>query len=140
MGYPRTISVEPNWVKIHPQAQIIIDRYMVPDPGCPYLFPILYDPEKRTEREYSSALRVYNKRLDSLSSLLKLDEPLTSYVARHTWASLARQCGTSDTVICEAMGHSHVGVTTIYLASLDTGTVAMANRKVITTLFGKCTT
>lgn len=34
-------------VKIHPQAQIIIDRYMVSDPGCPYLFPILYDPEKR---------------------------------------------------------------------------------------------
>lgn len=53
--------------------------------GCPYLFPILYDPEKKTEREYSSALRVYNKRLDSLSSLLELDEPLTSYVARHTW-------------------------------------------------------
>ena len=82
---------------------------MVSDPGCPYLFPILYDPEKKTEREYSSALRVYNKRLDSLSSLLELDEPLTSYVARHTWASLARQCGTSDTVISEAMGHSHVG-------------------------------
>ena len=124
-------------VKIHPQAQIIIDRYMVSDPGCPYLFPILYDPEKKTEREYSSALRVYNKRLDSLSSLLELDEPLTSYVARHTWASLARQCGTSDTVISEAMGHSHVGVTTIYLASLDIGMVAMANQRVITSLFRK---
>ena len=124
-------------VKIHPQAQIIIDRYMVSDPGCPYLFPILYDPEKKTEREYSSALRVYNKRLDSLSSLLELDEPLTSYVARHTWASLARHCGTSDTVISEAMGHSHVGVTTIYLASLDIGMVAMANQRVITSLFRK---
>ena len=95
------------------------------------------DPEKKTEREYSSALRVYNKRLDSLSSLLELDEPLTSYVARHTWASLARQCGTSDTVISEAMGHSHVGVTTIYLASLDIGMVAMANQRVITSLFRK---
>lgn len=105
--------------------------------GLPYLFPILYDPEKKTEREYSSALRVYNKRLDSLSSLLELDEPLTSYTARHTWASLARQCGTSDTVISEAMGHSHVGVTTIYLASLDIGMVAMANQRVITSLFRK---
>ena len=46
-----------------------IMRYMVPDPGYPYLFPILYDPGKRTERKYSNALRVYNKRLDSLSSL-----------------------------------------------------------------------
>jgi len=58
-------------------------------------------------------------------------------VARHTWASLARQCGTSDTVISEAMGHSHVGVTTIYLASLDIGMVAMANQRVITSLFRK---
>ena len=60
-----------------------------------------------------------------------------TYTARHTWASLARQCGTSDTVISEAMGHSHVGVTTIYLASLDIGMVAMANQRVITSLFRK---
>ena len=124
-------------VKIHAQAQIIIDRYRVSDPDCPYLFPILYDSNKRKKREYSSALRVYNKRLDILSSLLKLDDPLTSYVARHTWASLARLCGTSDTVISEAMGHSNVGVTTIYLASLDIGMVAMANERVITMLFGR---
>lgn len=127
-------------VKIHPQAQAIIDKYRAADPNCPYLFLILYDPKKRTERNYPSALRVYNKRLCRLSDLLGLDEPLTSYVARHTWASLARQCGTSDTIISEAMGHSHVGVTTIYLASLDTGKVAQANRRVITSLVGRCVT
>lgn len=127
-------------VKIHPQAQAIIDKYRVVEPDCPYLFPILYDPKKRKERKYSSALRVHNKRLCRLSVLLGLDDPLTSYVARHTWASLARRCGTSDTVISEAMGHSHVGVTTIYLASLDTGTVALANRRVITSLVGKLVT
>lgn len=127
-------------VKIHPQAQAIIDRYRVSDPECPFLLPILYDPKKKKEREYPSALRVYNKRLCRLSALLGLDEPLTSYVSRHTWASLARQCGASDTVISEAMGHSNVGVTTIYLASLDTGTVAMANLRVITSLVGRYAT
>lgn len=127
-------------VKIHPQAQAIIDRYCVSDPECPFLLPILYDPKKKKEREYPSALRVYNKRLWRLSASLGLDEPLTSYVSRHTWASLARQCGTSDTVISEAMGHSNVGITTIYLASLDTGTVAMANLRVITSLVGRYAT
>ena len=50
-------------VKIHPQAQAIIDKYYVADTDCPYLFPILYNPQKRTGRKYSSAIRVYNKRL-----------------------------------------------------------------------------
>lgn len=123
-------------VKIHKQAQVIIDRYRVADTDCPYLFPILYNPKKRLICNYSSALRIYNKRLARLSDLLGLEDPLASYVSRHTWASLARKCGASDTEISEAMGHSNVGVTTIYLTSLDTGRVALANRRVITSLLG----
>ena len=69
-----------------------------------------------------------------IARLVGLDEPLTSYVSRHTWASLARQSGVADNVICEAMGHNNVSTTMIYLTSLDTGTVAAANRKVIATL------
>lgn len=124
-------------VKIHPQAQVIIDKYHINDSDCPYLFPILYNSSKKKWRKYSSALRIYNKHLNRLSVLLKLDEPLTSYVSRHTWASLARQCGTNDMVICEAMGHSNVEITTIYLASLDTEIVAMANLQIITSLLEK---
>ena len=127
-------------IKINPQAQAIMDQYCVSDPDCPYIFPILYNPRKRAGRKYSSTLRIYNKRLERLSGLMRLDESLTSYVARHTWASLARHCGVRDTVICEAMGHSNVGITSIYLTSLDTGTVATANRRVITSLIGKCVT
>lgn len=118
-------------VKIQPEAQAIIDRYHSDTSLSPYVFPIVYDHSNQKIREYMSALRVYNRHLSLLSTQLGLDEPLSSYVARHTWASLARQCGVSDTVICEAMGHSHVGITTIYLASLDTGLVARANKHVI---------
>ena len=118
-------------VKIHPQAQRIIDKYKVSDPRCPYLFPILYNPEKGSAVEYSCALRVYNNRLGRISARMRLEEPLTSYVARHTWASLARRCGVRDTIISEAMGHSNLATTTIYLTSLDTGLIASANSRVI---------
>ena len=121
-------------IVIPPCAQAIIDTYRVKHPDCPYLFPILFDPEKGKERKFASALRTYNNRLRRISEALKLDTPLSSYVARHTWASLARWNGVKETVICEAMGHSDIHTTAIYLDSLETDTIAAANRKVINSL------
>lgn len=118
-------------VKLHEKAKAIIKKYRMDDPNTPYLFPVLYDPMRKVFVEYASALRLHNKRLGQISVLMGLDESLTSYVARHTWASLARQCGIHDTVISEAMGHSNLETTTIYLTSLDTGLIASANFKVI---------
>lgn len=121
-------------VWIDPHARQIIDKYLTADTACPYVFPILRDGPGGKATRYDSALRVYNKRLNRMAVLLGLDEPLTSYVSRHTWASLARAYGISDTVICEAMGHDNVATTAIYLASLDTRTIATANRKLIASL------
>lgn len=121
-------------VKIPREAQAIIDKYKVKNPDCIYLFPILVTNEGNGSGKYDSALRVYNKRLVRISNLLGLDEPLTSYVSRHTWASLARSCGISDTIISEAMGHNNIETTTIYLAALDTNTIAYANQKLIASL------
>ena len=118
-------------VKLHEKAKAIIHKYKVNDPDCPYLFPILYNPQRKVSVEYSSALRTHNNRLRQISELMGFDELLTSYVARHTWASQARQCGVHDTVISEAMGHNNLETTTIYLTSLDTGLIASANFQVI---------
>ena len=109
------------------------------DPDCPYLFPILYNPQRKVSVEYSSALRTHNNRLRQISELMGFDELLTSYVARHTWASQARQCGVHDTVISEAMGHNNLETTTIYLTSLDTGLIASANFQVIASFARKQT-
>ena len=85
-------------VKLHEKAKAIIHKYKVNDPDCPYLFPILYNPQRKVSVEYSSALRTHNNRLRQISELMGFDELLTSYVARHTWASQARQCGVHDTL------------------------------------------
>lgn len=121
-------------VKIVPLAQKIIDRYETKGGEFSYLFPILSDGHRDTPIVYASALRLYNKRLERISKLINLNEPLTSYVSRHTWASLARACGISDTIISEAMGHTNIETTTIYLAALDTDIIATANEKLIKSL------
>ena len=54
---------------------------------------------------------------------LGLSIPLTTYVARHAWASIAKSKNISLSVISEAMGHDSENTTRIYLASLDTSLV-----------------
>lgn len=61
--------------------------------------------------------------------------PLTMYVARHTWANIARSKNVSLAVISESMGHDSETTTRIYLASLDSAAVDRANRVVINSLF-----
>lgn len=53
--------------------------------------------------------------------------PLTSYVARHSWASIARSNNIPVATISEAMGHDSEATTRIYLASLDTTFVDRAD-------------
>lgn len=113
-------------------AREIIDRYH--ESESPYLFPILYDHSKQHYRKYSAVLRMYNRELHLLSQLLQLDVPLSSYVARHTWASLAKWNGINNSIISEAMGHSNIETTRIYLASLDVDVISKANYRVIHSL------
>lgn len=97
----------------------------------PFLFPILKNSHPSFQ-EYDSALRLQNKRLGKLGKLIGCY--LSTYVARHTWASVAKMKGISDDVISESMGHTSVKTTRIYIASLDHSRLDKANRIV---LFGK---
>lgn len=97
----------------------------------PFLFPILKNSHPSFQ-EYDSALRLQNKRLGKLGKLIGCY--LSTYVARHTWASVAKMKGISEDVISESMGHTSVKTTRIYIASLDPSRLDKANRIVI---FGK---
>ena len=97
----------------------------------PFLFPILAK-DKSSFQDYDSALRLQNKRLGKLGKLIGC--PLSTYVARHTWASVAKMKGIADDVISESMGHTSLKTTRIYIASLDHSRLDKANRIVI---FGK---
>ena len=82
-------------------------------------------------RNNTSQLRNYNKRLKRISELLKLEKPLSSYVARHTWATLALRKGISVEVISESMEHENETTTRIYLGSLEQSVVDKANVKIV---------
>ncbi len=112
--------------------QQIVEKYST---GClgDYLLPIIRR-ESDERRQYTNALHVVNQRLKRLSEQLRLPRPLTMYVARHSWASAARQRHVPLSVISEGMGHDSEATTQIYLASLETTAVDDANRMLLSLL------
>ena len=75
--------------------------------------------------------------LKKISDLLGLPSPLTSYVARHTWATAARNKNIPLSVISAGMGHTSEKTTQIYLASLDNSIIDEANKFIISSLYYK---
>ena len=72
-----------------------------------------------------------NRNLKQIGKQIGLSIPLTTYVARHAWASIAQSKNVSLSVISEALGHDSEQTTRIYLASLDTSVVDKANSLIL---------
>lgn len=116
---------------IEPCMQEIIDRY---DNPSDYLLPILQDD---SYKNYRSQQRDLNRHIRALGQELGFEQPLTFYVARHTWATMARDSGAPIQIISAGMGHTSERTTNIYLAQLDHSRVDKLNRQVIRQLSGK---
>lgn len=121
-------------VRIEPAVQRIIDRYA--NPFSKYIFPILKsdDVDAKNFMQYQIALNYYNRQLKRLSSMLQLDCCLTSYVARHSWATSARRHNIPLSVISAGMGHTSERTTQIYLSALENNVIDAANRRIISCL------
>lgn len=119
-------------IRWEPPMQAILDKYDTT--GTPYLLPILrkQGPDARTQ--YQDEVHRVNRNLRQLGEQLGLPIPLTTYVARHAWASIAKEHHIPVSTISEAMGHDSETTTQIYLASLDTAEVDQANRIVLKSL------
>lgn len=119
-------------VKWERPMQAIIDKYDTS--GTPYLLPVIKANGKDERRQYINGAHRVNRNLKRLGVQLGLPIPLTTYVARHAWASIARSKNVAVSIISEAMGHDSESTTRIYLASLDTSAVDKANSLILKSL------
>lgn len=130
MIYQRQKTDQRLQIRILDCAQAIIDKYRMITEDTDLLFPLLYHPGRNKFTSYDTALRTHNRRLHELSDILELEIPLSSYVARHTWATLAKWAGIPDNMITEAMGHVSGETTKIYLDNFNIDVMDGANLKV----------
>lgn len=132
LSYRRQKTGQQLFVKWEKPMQEIVDKYNTN--GTPYLLPIIRDMNADIRRQYKNAAHLVNDKLKKLGEKLGLTVPLTSYVARHGWASIARSRNIPLAIISEAMGHDSEKTTRIYLASLDTTSVDKANSRILKAL------
>ncbi len=107
-------------IPLQPQAVALIEKYSGDD--SQYLFPILSDFHKTDIQQANRIHKVIskvNERLKQIGESLNLPIPLTTYVARHSQATVMKRAGVPTAVIREIMGHSSERVTQIYLDSFD---------------------
>ena len=97
-----------------------------------YLLPVLSGgTAEDLRRQYESALRRTNNSLNKIGRLINLEANLTTYTARHSWATIAKQKGVPTAVISDALGHDSEKTTQIYLASISSDVIDSANETVL---------
>ena len=82
-------------------------------------------------KEYHNAQARISYHLRKIARAIGLPCPLTLYVARHSWATIARDKNVPLAFISEALGHDNEQTTRIYLDSIRTSVVDDANRMII---------
>lgn len=127
LSYIRRKTKQLITLPLQPQAVEIIDKYKSTD--SPYLFPILSNKpltESQERNRIRQAAKTVNRNLKAIGRELNLPINLTTYVARHSFATVLKRSGVNTSIICEAMGHSSEKVTQIYLDSFENKQVEAA--------------
>ena len=120
-------------VRIESCMQCIINKYK--ENTSEYIFPIIKSADKgEAYKQYRSAINIYNRNLGVLSDMIGSGCKLSSYTARHSWATAARKHDVPISVISAGMGHSSETTTQIYLKSIEDDVVDRANAEIINKL------
>lgn len=109
--------------KLCEQANEIIEKYTSYREQATYLFPILNAKLHKTPMQKKNRVRKVlariNKELKVLSSELEIEDTVTTYVARHSFASVLKKSGVNIGIISQALGHQDIKTTEIYLSKFD---------------------
>lgn len=132
LSYRRHKTNQQLFIKWEKPMQELIDKFDTS--GTPYLLPIIKNCDNDARKQYKSDAHRVNQSLKKIGKMLGLAISLTSYVARHSWASIAKSKNIPIATISEAMGHDSENTTRIYLASLDTTVVDKANSLILKSL------
>jgi integrase/recombinase XerD len=119
-------------IKITENLKPILDYYTKDKLPEEYILPII--KRQRLTEQYKDVLWArerYNVRLKALAKDAGIDENLTSYVSRHSFASIANNMAIPLTAISEMLGHQRLTTTQVYLAGLQKDVIDNYNEQII---------
>ena len=105
------------------EASTIIAKYSTYQQEAEYLFPILHckrhiTPMQKSNRVHKICHQV-NTELRTFAQELGITAEVTTYVARHSFATILKKSGVNIGIISQALGHQDIKTTQIYLSKFD---------------------
>lgn len=107
-------------VALKPETKEIIKKYGVRSlQKDAFIFPHLNDKMNTEEQRdtYKQLTKVINDNMKRIAGKLGIDKPVTTYYARHSFATILKHSGAGIELISELLGHSDLKVTESYLKS-----------------------
>lgn len=143
--YTRSKTRQRLTIRWEKEMQELMEKYQAQTASSSYLFPFLVDDGNKRQdktidkmqeeaRLYHNAEARISYHLRKLGTKIGIKGKLTLYIARHSWATAARDNDVSISVISEALGHHSETTTQIYLRSIKSSEVDDANAKILAAL------
>jgi integrase/recombinase XerD len=136
VSYKRSKNGRDYDFELHPKAieviKIFNDYPMQSDDG--YIFPILYriqDTPRKIDQRIESALQDVNEDLKEFGNKVGLERKVTTYSARHSFATHLSQNGVDISIIQSALGHETEEQTRTYLEDIDDSVITNAVNKAL---------
>lgn len=107
-------------VSLKPETMEIIQKWAQPSLNKEaFLFPHIEEGMSAEKQRdvFKQVTKTINKYMNRICAEISIDKNVTTYVARHSFATVLKNSGTSIEMISELLGHSSVEVTKNYLAS-----------------------
>jgi site-specific recombinase XerD len=119
--------------EILPQMQEILNYFKIHPSKGDYLFPILDSKKHKTKQQQrdriKTVLRRVNRKLKDIGDALEIEIPLSTYVTRHSWATLQKHQGEPEALISQGLMHNNVQTTQIYLKSFGNTPLDEMNKR-----------
>lgn len=132
LEYTRSKTNKDFSIKLTKESMIILNEYNIYGKGNDELiFPIGFEHTDKGRRNYNQNRKRINSRLKILAGMVGFEGNMTTYVIRHSWATIAKRNGVPVSVIGESLGHEDYKVTETYLDSFDNDTLDDANDLVV---------
>jgi site-specific recombinase XerD len=142
MAYLKCSDIHNGWLTYQRQktGQTIVLKWeksmediveSLPASTPPYLLPIIHSCNGKERNQYRYKQDEVNRNLKIIAQDISLNSNLTMYVTRHSWASIAEDCGLPVNLISMGLGHTTEKTTKIYLETLKQNKIDEANAKII---------
>lgn len=118
--YNRSKTKKPISIKIATTIQSILDVFEHTHKS--YIFPILNETHQTATQKKDrvrKCLKQFNNDLKEIAKILEISVPITSYVARHSYATTLKRKGVDTSIISEGLGHTDVATTKAYLKQFE---------------------